>query len=147
MDNSGSLSILIVEDNQDHADLLSEIMSILTVKHTLSYAENGIKALEKLESKNQSKLSNSKLPEIIFLDIKMPEMDGITALKKIRKKPAYDPIRIVMVTTSTIESERAECMQLGANGFLTKPVDTAILRNTMVDLGCAWAVSTEKVKQ
>jgi two-component system, response regulator len=147
MDNSSSLSILIVEDNQDHADLLSEIMSILTVKHTLSYAENGIKALEKLESKNQSKLSNSKLPEIIFLDIKMPEMDGITALEEIRKNPTYDPIRIIMVTTSTIESEIARCSQLGANGFLTKPVDTEILRNTMIEQGCSWAVSTDKIKQ
>ncbi len=143
MSNSSSLSILIVEDNQDHAELLSEIMGVLTVKHTLSYAENGLKALEKLESKNPSKLSSAKLPEIIFLDIKMPIMDGITALKEIRSKRAFDPIKIVMVTTSTIDSEIEECLQLGANGYLSKPVDTATLRETIINLGCGWTVSKQ----
>ena len=144
MDNSSSLSILIVEDNQDHAELLSEIMNVVTVKHSLSYAENGLKALEKLNNRSSSKLSNTKLPEVIFLDIKMPEMDGITTLKEIRSKPIFDPIRIVMVTTSTIDTEIENCMQLGANGYLAKPVDSETLEKMFIELGCAWAVAAKR---
>ncbi len=135
-----SLSILIVEDNSDHAELLSEIMSVLTVKYKLSYAENGHKALEKLEDKLAEEDNNASLPHLVFLDMRMPVLDGIETLKKIRKNAQMNDIKVVMVTTSTIDQEVESCLQSGANAYLNKPVEQEVLIKTLEQLNFAWAV-------
>jgi CheY-like chemotaxis protein len=128
---------MIVEDNMDHAELLSEIMSVLRVGYKISYAENGQQALHKLENKLQA--DNERLPDVIFIDIKMPVMNGLATLKCIRNNPEFDDIKLVMVSTSTIESEVENGLQAGACAYLTKPVEPETLIETFQSVELSWS--------
>jgi len=115
--------ILVAEDNQFNRLLLEMIFQ----KHQFSYsmAVNGIEAVERTEAEDF---------DMILMDIQMPEMDGIEAMKKIKsKKNKHQPL-IVAVTANAIREELDSYLQEGFDDYLTKPFDEAQLLNKMIDV-------------
>jgi putative two-component system response regulator len=115
-DKTKTPKILIVDDEEKNIKLMSAM-----VKHhgyTFDTAKNGLEAVEK---------ARSYRPDIIFLDIMMPEMDGYEACKQIKEDPETKHISVVMVTALADRDSRIKGLEVGANDFLTKPVDTAEL--------------------
>jgi PAS domain S-box-containing protein len=115
--------ILVAEDNQFNRLLLEMIFQ----KNHFSYsmAVNGIEAVERAEAENF---------DIILMDIQMPEMDGIEAMKKIRqKKNKHQPL-ILAVTANAIKEELDDYLQNGFDDYLTKPFDESQLLNKMIDV-------------
>lgn len=105
-------TILIIEDNKTNADVLSRRLAVRGFRTAI--AENGRIGVD---------AALSLKPDIILMDIGMPEMDGIEATKAIRAHPVTQEIPIIAVTASVFESDRAAALEAGCDEFETKPVD------------------------
>lgn len=108
-------TILIVDDDVDDQELLQEaIQSVDNTVRCLS-AWNGEEALRLLQA------ANSHLPDLIFLDLNMPRMNGKTFLAKIKQSDGLSHIPVVIYSTSKLEEDIEQTRQLGAARFITKP--------------------------
>jgi CheY-like chemotaxis protein len=116
-----SKSILLVED--DELDVISVERSLkkINMDVKLYTAYNGIEALSLLKGKSKEKMED--LPDIILLDLNMPRMNGIEFLKELRSNPAYNDIKVFVMTTSNEDKDRIETENLGINGFIIKPLN------------------------
>ena len=110
-------TILLVDDDHDDQLLFKEALS--EADNTIMYrsAFNGIDALEKLSSKE------IRLPELIFLDVNMPKMNGIDCLKELKKSETLKNIPVMMYSTSSFSEYKKECFENGAIDYIVKPDD------------------------
>jgi CheY-like chemotaxis protein len=106
--------LLIVEDNKINQKILLNILK--NINTPIDIADNGAQALQKI-------MQEKKQYELVLMDISMPVMDGINATKKIRLDSNYDHIPIVTVTAFVSGVEIGQMFDVGANAFLTKPLD------------------------
>jgi signal transduction histidine kinase/DNA-binding NarL/FixJ family response regulator len=111
------LNILVVEDNPVNQRLLVALLN--KSGHKAKVAGDGIEALEALEKESFN---------LIFMDIQMPRMDGITATQKILELYPDSPPKIVAVTANVLKEDRDKCFQAGMDEFLTKPINNHILQ-------------------
>lgn len=112
---SQPVRILLAEDDSDDQFLFTEALAQITTNTHLTIVGNGKKALDKLEEQKDP------FPDIIFLDINMPIMDGIECLKKIRANHTLKDIPCLIFSTSTTESVVEHTYKAGANLYVTKP--------------------------
>ena len=112
------MTILYVDDDEDDRDIFREAIRSIDDTLNLISAANGLEALALLEEA-------ATLPDLIFLDINMPLMNGITCLKEIKLNSRTAKIPVIMFTTTRDASEIAECRAHGANGFVNKPASYA----------------------
>ena len=112
-----SLSILLVDDDAVNRKVASLMLKKLG--HQADLAANGIEAIDSLEHHSY---------DIVFMDIQMPEMDGLQATKIIRQK--WNNIPKIIVTT-TLANSRDACLEAGADDFLTKPIGIENLRDAI----------------
>lgn len=108
--------ILIVDDEEKNLKLMSAILK--NHGYAFETAKNGLEALEKTQSYK---------PDLIFLDIMMPEMDGYEVCKRLREEPFTQHIPVVMVTALPDRDSKIKGLDVGANDFLTKPIDATEL--------------------
>jgi len=109
--------ILIVDDEQKNLKLMTAI--VRTCGYAFETAENGLEALEKTKEFS---------PDLIFLDIMMPEMDGFEVCRKLKEDPLTRYIPVVMVTALADRKSRIKGLEAGADDFLSKPVDPTEIR-------------------
>ncbi|TYQ28342.1 diguanylate cyclase [Pseudanabaena sp. UWO311] len=112
-----SQSILIVDDEPRNFDVIESFLS--EYDYELNYASSGQEALESLEILEI---------DLILLDVMMPEMDGIEVCEHIKAIPKYRPIPIIMVTALTAKEDLAQCLNAGADDFISKPLNALELR-------------------
>jgi DNA-binding response OmpR family regulator len=115
--------ILIAEDNAEIRALVSSIL--VEEGHKVSVAQNGQQGLDMLMEDP---------PDILVLDIMMPQMDGYTVLKELKSSGVKDQMKILILTAKTSESDWVRGYKLGADSYLTKPFDTDELINAIEDL-------------
>lgn len=106
--------ILLVDDDEDDAFLFRLALKEAGIAHPVRAAASGEAALDLLRT-------GGVFPVLTALDIKMPGIDGLEVLRRIRRDPALKDLEVVMLTGSDLESDRAESMRLGCRLFLTKP--------------------------
>ena len=117
-------NFLIVEDSPTMRQLIS--FSLKRIQHAkIVEASDGVDALKKL--------SEGKF-HLIIADINMPMMDGLKLLSIIRKDPQYNSVPVIIVTTEGAEADRDKGMKLGANAYLSKPIQTNDLVKTVKEL-------------
>ncbi len=104
--------VLVVDDNADMRQLLTTILG--EEGHTVVVAPNGEKALETIDSDP---------PELLILDVMMPQMDGFRVLKELRNSGAREGLKILILTAKTSEHDWVRGYRLGAHLYLTKPFD------------------------
>lgn len=109
------VSIFIIDDDLDDAEIFIEAMNVIDASIKCDLAKNGEDALRKLKN------PEIKTPEIIFLDLNMPLMDGRQLLKELKKSPELSKIPVAIYTTSSSKSDMEETKKLGASHFITKP--------------------------
>lgn len=105
------LKILVAEDNETNQRIMKHLLSKLG--YEIEIAVNGIEVIEKMEKVNY---------DLIFMDIQMPEMDGLEATKTIRKKFKF-PVKVFALTANATSEDRVICLDAGADDYLSKPIN------------------------
>ncbi len=111
--------VLIVDDNPTNIDLL---VNTLKGEYRLGIAKKGTSALEYAAKYH---------PDLILLDIMMPEMDGYATMQVIRQNPAFRRLPIVALTAKAMKGDREKCLEAGASEYLAKPVNTEQLLSAL----------------
>jgi CheY-like chemotaxis protein len=112
------IRILVVEDNAINRRVAGEMISRLG--YQVEYAFNGVEAIQRFENEEF---------DLILMDCHMPEMDGFEATRQLRARG--DRVRIVSLTASAMDDERARCFAVGMDDFLAKPLTVASLRDAL----------------
>lgn len=115
--------VLLVEDNLINQQIAGELLQEAGVRVTV--AENGSVAIDLLES------GESGPYDLVFMDLQMPEMDGITATRHIRANSHFDSLPIIAMTAHATVEERQRCLDIGMNEHIAKPIDVAALYDTL----------------
>lgn len=116
-----AIHILLVEDNEGDILLTTEALSDAKIVNEVSVVKDGWDAVRFLEQKDE--FSKESLPDLIFLDVNLPRMNGHEVLQYIKENDAIKHIPVIMLTTSSAESDIMKSYRNHANCFVTKPVD------------------------
>jgi CheY-like chemotaxis protein len=134
-----TMPILLVEDSEDNILLVRHAVHKAGVTTPLEVATSGEQAIDYLGGTNgYSDWHRFPLPTIVLLDLKMPGMDGFGVLKWIRQQPGLKALRVAMLTSSDMPHEIKMAHDLGANIFLTKPMELERLVQIMKTLNEHW---------
>jgi CheY-like chemotaxis protein/signal transduction histidine kinase len=110
--------ILVVEDDVRNVFALTSVLEPKGA--TIELARNGREALEQLE---RSRNAGGKRIDLVLMDIMMPEMDGFTAMREIRKQPFWKKLPIIALTAKAMRDDQEKCLAAGANDYIAKPLD------------------------
>jgi two-component system, response regulator len=131
MTSPEAVDILLVEDNPNDAELTMRALKRANVDAHLIIARDGAEALEVL-------ISDRPKPKVIFLDLKLPKVDGIEVLRQVRMDDRTRAIPVVVLTSSQEERDITECYKLGANSYVVKPVEFDKFYKAVGDLATYW---------
>ena len=109
-------TILYVEDNQDNRLLVQRVLT--ANGYTIDEAKNGQEALDYLKAKS---------PNLILMDISMPDMDGYALTAKIKAMPEFAKTPIIAMTANVMRGDRERSLEAGCDGYIQKPIDIDIL--------------------
>jgi CheY-like chemotaxis protein len=116
--------ILVAEDREDDALLIRRAFELARVPYALFFVSDGKEVISYLEGFGKfANRSEYPLPDLLLLDLKMPEVDGFEVIEWIRKQPSLAPLRILVLTSSNEMRDVNRAYRLGANSFLVKPHD------------------------
>ncbi len=131
--------ILLVEDNEDDEELTFRALTKINLNKTLHVVRDGAEALDYVFAtgaySRQSVRGNLKL---IMLDLKLPKVDGLEVLRRIKDDERTKTIPVVMLTSSKEEPDIAASYKLGANSYIVKPVDFEGFIKVVSELGIYW---------
>lgn len=136
--------ILLAEDNPDDVKLTLRALKKSNILNEVVIAEDGVEALDYLFGTGKFAGRDTSIkPQLILLDLKMPRLDGIEALHRIRADERTALLPIVILTTSNEDRDRIESYKLGANSYIRKPVDFNQFVEAVQQLGLYWLVLNE----
>ncbi len=139
-----SRNILLVEDNPDDVALTQRALRKNDIANQLIIARDGAAALDYLHGTGAyAGRDPRELPALVLLDLKLPKLDGMEVLRELR---AHEPTRllpVVVLTSSTEETDLRRCYLLGCNAYVRKPVDFNQFAEAVRELGLFWLVLNE----
>jgi len=136
--------ILLVDDNPDDVQLTLRALKKSNILNEVVVAQDGVEALEYLFGTGKYRDRDTKTaPQLVLLDLKMPRMDGLEVLKRIRNDERTTLQPVVVMTTSSEERDRVESYKLGANSYIRKPMDFHQFSEAVRQLGLYWLVLNE----
>lgn len=133
--------VVLVEDSARDVELTLAALEDSHLANRVVVLRDGSEALEYLN--RQVDGAETELPAVMLLDIKMPKVSGIEVLRVIKTKPELRRVPVVMLTSSREGPDLRECYELGANGYVVKPVNFADFFDAVKALGKYWAVVNE----
>jgi two-component system response regulator len=136
--------ILLIEDNPSDIELTKRALEKRHISNALLVAENGKEALDYLFGTGaHAGRDVADLPTLVLLDLKLPGLDGLEVLRRIRADPRTKRLPVVILTSSSEEQDLAGSYDLGANSYIRKPVDFAQFAEAIAHLGLYWLVLNE----
>jgi two-component system response regulator len=137
--------ILLVEDNEDDVDLTLRAFEKSKVVNEIVVARDGEQALDYLFAEGAHAGRDATLaPEVVLLDLKLPKIDGLTVLERMRADPRTRRLPVVVLTSSNEEQDIISSIDLGANSFVRKPVEFSRFIEAARQLGLYWLVLNER---
>ena len=133
---NGSIDILLVEDNEGDAHLTREALKRARVRNRVHTTSDGVEAMQFL--RREGTFADAPRPDLILLDLNLPNMDGREVLEAIKADPSLRPIPIVVVTSSAAEQDILRSYDLNANCYVTKPVDLQQFLHVIGSVGDFW---------
>ena len=130
--------ILLVEDNDDDADLTQMAFREANVANPIVRARDGVEALDRLHG---SASEGAVSPVVVLLDLKLPRINGIDVLKSIRSTEGTKHLPVVILTSSDEDSDRLQAYKHFANSYVRKPMDYDAFVATSRGLGLYWTVT------
>jgi two-component system response regulator len=136
--------ILLVEDNPDDVKLTMRALKKSNILNEVVVAQDGAEALDYLFCAGKySGRDKNVMPQLVLLDLKMPKVDGLEVLKRIRADERARLLPVVILTTSNEDRDRVSGYKLGANSYVRKPVDFNQFVEAVQQLGLYWLVLNE----
>src|SRR2546426_3798853 len=129
--------VLLVEDNPDDEALTLRALKKNNISNEVIVAHDGAEAINYLHG------NGNALPALVLLDLKLPKMDGMEVLRRVRAEPRTRLLPVVILTTSKEEQDLINGYKLGANSCVRKPVDFAQFTEAVRQLGLYWLVLNE----
>jgi two-component system response regulator len=134
------VEILLVEDSEADAEMTMRALKKGNVANKLAWVKDGVEAMEFIQRAGAYSQRDQRHPKLILLDIKMPRMDGIDVLRRLKSDESTRMIPIVMLTSSAEEQDVVESYRLGVNSYLVKPVDFGDFIEVVAHAGLFWAL-------
>jgi CheY-like chemotaxis protein len=139
MRSKNTVPILIADDDIEDCEMIQEALIESRLLNETRFVHDGEQLMSLLhESYKNSQEGKYLLPGIILLDLNMPKMDGREVLKELKKYPHLQHIPIIVLTTSQAEEDIVRSYNLGANSFITKPIEFQKLVDVMRNVGRYW---------
>jgi two-component system response regulator len=137
-------TILLVEDNPDDVELTIRSLNRHNVKNDVVVAKDGQQALDYLFGTGEYTGRNlSSMPAVILLDLKLPKIDGLEVLRRLRADERMELVPVVIVTSSKEEQDLVNGYKLRANSYVRKPVDFLQFSEAVRQLGLYWLLLNE----
>ncbi|ANG63487.1 two-component system response regulator [Marinobacterium aestuarii] len=131
--------ILLVEDNPDDEALALRAFKKSDIRNEVVVVRDGVEALEYLFPSDQPQgRTADSLPAVVLLDLKLPRIDGLEVLRRIRRHDTTKLMPVVILTSSREEQDMISAYQLGANSYVRKPVDFNEFAQAVSHLGTYW---------
>lgn len=133
------VEILLVEDNPQDLELALRALRKANFSNHIQVARDGAEALDFIfcEGVHQER-KIEEVPKVILLDLKLPKVDGLEVLKRIKEDPRTSPIPIVILTSSREQRDVVESYRLGVNSYIVKPVNFEGFASAVRELGMYW---------
>ncbi|MDB5642139.1 MAG: response regulator [Hyphomicrobiales bacterium] len=135
--------ILLVEDNPRDLELTLAALAKCQLANEIVVARDGAEALDYLYRRGQHAARPPGDPAVVLLDLKLPKVDGLQVLEKVKTDSEQRQIPVVMLTSSREERDLLRSYELGVNAFVVKPVDFNAFFEAIQDLGMFWAILNE----
>ena len=132
------VEILLVEDNASDEELTIIALKDNNIKNKIQVARDGVEALEYLFGSVDSETLKPVGPLVVLLDLKLPRIDGLEVLKRIKSHPEAKKIPVVVLTSSSEERDIVESYRLGVNSYIRKPVDFNQFTEAANQIGLYW---------
>ena len=135
------VEILLVEDNPNDVELTLRALQKQNLSNKVFVVKDGAEALDFIfASGAYSQRKVEKRPKVVLLDLKLPKVDGIEVLRRIKADSRTSPIPVVMLTSSQEERDVVNSYSLGVNSYIVKPVDFSNFVHAVSELGIYWGV-------
>jgi two-component system, response regulator len=136
-------SILLVEDSLRDAELTMTALHEHSLANEIVHVRDGAEALDYLYRRGPFANRTTGDPAVVFLDLKMPKVDGLEVLNTIKSDNTLKAIPVVMLTSSREEADLVRSYKLGVNAYVVKPVDFQAFVEAVREVGAFWAVLNE----
>jgi two-component system response regulator len=133
----------LVEDNPDDEALALRAFAKLNISNKVIVARDGVEALDYLFATGTHADTSPQLPALVLLDLKLPRIDGLEVLQRIRQNEKTQILPVVILTSSREEQDIVQGYNLGANSYVRKPVDYNEFVQAVSQLGVFWLLLNE----
>jgi len=141
--NEQPVELLLVEDNASDVELTVHVLRKHNLANRIKIARDGAEALEFLFGANGNAPAGYPA-RLILLDLKLPKVNGLEMLARIKADPRTKSIPVVVLTSSREDQDLYSCYELGVNSYIVKPVDFAQFSETVRQLGLYWLLLNER---
>ena len=139
MNTESGVEILLVEDNPHDAELTLRTLKKRNLANTIVWLKDGAEAVGYLfGAPADLRLGAARWPRVILLDLKLPKIDGLELLRRLKADTRTKLIPVVVLTSSREEQDIVQTYQLGANSYVVKPVDFEKFSDAVANLGLYW---------
>lgn len=139
------IEILLVEDNATDEELTIIALKKNKIKNKIRIARDGVEALEYLFGSVESETLKCFGPLVILLDLKLPKINGLEVLRRIKEHPEAKKIPVIILTSSSEEKDIIESYHLGANSYIRKPVDFNQFTEAVNQIGTYWLMLNKQL--
>lgn len=139
MNTTGPVEILLVEDNPQDLELTLRALKIANLANRIQVARDGAEALEFIfcEGPHATRRIDD-VPKVILLDLKLPKVDGLEVLQRVKSDPRTKHIPVTILTSSKEQRDIVESYHLGVNSYIVKPVNFEGFSAAVQNLGLYW---------
>lgn len=141
--NYQPVELLLVEDSSADAEMTLRTLRKRGIANRVEWVRNGVEALEYLFCEGRYAERGEGQPRLVLLDLKMPLMDGLQVLERMRADERTRTIPVVMMTSSREEGDLVASYRLGVNSYVVKPVDFAEFAEMVSKVGMYWMIANE----